>query len=162
MRFRQTLLIIVLLTIFCTNISYAESFGINIYGLSYHTGDNVYNRDRFNEVNNGFGLRADFGNKNGNAIFMEGGKYNDSFNNEAKYISIGYQIRIWDQLRLGINAAFYNSKSLNSGKTIFAPIPILSYRVWRITANTVYLPKYERYNPFHVFGAYLTFNIVQK
>ncbi len=160
MRFKQTILLIVILII-STNISQAESFGINLYGLSFHSGVEGYNYDRLNEVNKGIGVRADFGKKDGDAIFMEAGKYNDSFENEAKYVSVGYQYRIWKQLRFGINAAFYNTKSTNNGETFFAPIPIMSYRVWRVTVNTVYLPKYQRINPFTIVGAYLTFTIIQ-
>ena len=112
----QLLIILVLVLVFC-EISHADSFGINIYGLSYHTGNNIRNRIKLNEVNNGIGFRADFGSLKGNSFFIEGGKYNDSFNNDAKYISIAYQFRIWHQLRVGINTALYNTKSVNYGKS---------------------------------------------
>ena len=158
---KYQLFLFVLLSLMCFEPSRADSFGINIYGLSYHMGQNVADRDIFNEVNTGFGFRADFGSKKGNSFFFEGGKYKDSFDNDARYISIAYQIRILSQLRLGLNAAIYNTQSTNSGESFFAPIPILSYRFWRLTINGVYLPKHEPINPFYILGAYLTVELVQ-
>ncbi len=161
MRLKFHLSLFIVVSLFCGKLLLADSFGINLYGLSYHMGQNVVNRDRFNEFNKGIGFRADFGSPKGHSFFFEGGKYSDSFRNDARYLSVAFQFRIIYQLRLGLNAAIYNSKSANHGETFFAPVPILSYRIWRIVLNAVYLPKHEPINPYYILGGYMTINLVQ-
>ncbi len=145
--------------------SHANSFGVNIYGLSYHAnnrrGEKLFTTDgRFNEFNQGFGFRGSFGTDSAaTTLFVEGGAFEDTFNNQAKYLSVGFQVRLVDQLRAGINAAVYTTQSIQDGNPFFAPIPILSYTVSVVTLNFVYLPKYQRRNPWHTIGAYATLHL---
>jgi hypothetical protein len=143
----------------------ANSFGVNIYGLSYHVndrrGEKLFTTEgRFNEFNNGFGLRASFGTDSAvTTLLVEGGAFDDTFQNLAKYLSVGFQVRVIRQLRAGINAAVYTTQSINYGNPFFAPVPIVSYTVSVVTLNFVYLPKYEPRNPWHTIGAYATIHL---
>lgn len=147
--------------------SSANSLGINIYGLSYHVnnrrGEKLFTTEgRFNEVNTGVGARASFGTDSAaTTLFVEGGFFSDTFEKQAKYLSVGFQVRLIYQLRVGINAAVYTTESIRDGNPFFAPVPILSYTFEPVTLNFVYLPKYEGHNPWHTIGAYATINFIK-
>ena len=104
----------------------ANSVGVNLYGFSYHILKENQLRDRLNEFNPGIGLRASFGTASTNTLFIEGGSYKDTFENQARYLSVGYLIRLWKQLRIGINAAVYKTESTRRGSAFFAPVPMAS------------------------------------
>ena len=162
--FRTTLIILALM-ICASGIGHANSFGVNLYGLSYHMNNRrgagwLEPGTHFNEFNKGIGLRATFGTDSAaTTLFVEGGTFRDSFRNQAKYLSLGFQVRLIYQLRMGINAAVYTTRSIHAGNPIFAPIPIMSYSVSIVTLNAVYLPKYKSYNPWNTLGAYLTIRL---
>lgn len=139
----------------------ANEFGVNLYGFSYHILKEYQSRDRLNEVNTGIGFRATFGGKNSSRLFFEGGRFKDTFENTAKYMSIGFLLKIIYQLRVGVNGAMYTTESVRGGDAFFIPIPIASYTLWRLTVNGVYLPKYQRTNPFHTLGFYLTIRLFE-
>ncbi len=139
--------------------SRANSVGINIYGLSRHFDLGYRSRDRINEVHPGYGLRATAVSCAGHSLFIEGGTFKDTFENKAKYIAIGYKFRLWNQLRLGLMAGPYNTESINRGSTVLAVIPTLTFRVWRVTLNGVYLPRYEGINPYKIIAGYLTIHL---
>lgn len=153
------------LSVACVDLSQANSFGVNVYGLSYHVnnrrGAEPFTTDgRFNEVNQGFGFRASFGTDSAaTTLFVEGGAFDDTFQNLAKYLSVGFQVRLIYQLRAGINAAVYTTQSIKDGDPFFAPVPIVSYTVSMVTFNFVYFPKYEPRNPWHTIGAYATIHL---
>ncbi len=138
----------------------ANSFGINLYGLSHHFREKYQSRVRLNEFNHGFGARASFGSRQSGTFLIEGGSFEDTFEHQAKYLGVGYKFRVLGQLRLGVIGAVYTTKSLNNGGTL-AAIPVVSYTVWRFTLNGVYLPKYESVNPYHILGTYLTIHLFE-
>ena len=139
----------------------ANSLGINLYGISYHFLNHTQSRDRLNELNPGLGLRASFWTDSTNILFLEGGAFKDTFENKAKYISLGYLIRFWNQLRIGLNAAIYCTKSTNRGRAFFAPIPLASYTTGPLTMNVTFLPKYRGVNPYNIIGVYATIRLYQ-
>jgi len=155
-------LLIISIPILIGSDVYANSLGINLYGVSYHFLNHNQSRDRLNEFNPGLGLRASFGTDSTNIFFIEGGSFKDTFNNQAKYLSIGYLIRVWKQLRVGLNAAVYTTRSINSGEAFFAPIPLASYTSGPLTLNVTYLPKYRGVNPYTILGAYATIRLFQQ
>ncbi len=136
----------------------ANSFGINLYGMSYHFLRAGQSRDRLNEFNKGIGARASFGTRKSSTFLIEGGTFKDTFRNQAKYLGIGVMLKTVSQLRIGIIGAMYTTKSLGRGGTL-AAIPAASYTVWRVTLNGAYLPKYKGINPYHILGLYLTFHV---
>jgi len=95
-------------------------------------------------------------------MFLEAGTFKDSIRNQAKYVSAGFLFKVIQQLRIGINAAVYSSKTNQNGDIIFAPIPMVSYTLGPVTANSVYMPKYGDLNPFHILGFYATVRIFEK
>jgi len=113
-------LLIISIPILIGSDVYANSLGINLYGVSYHFLNHNQSRDRLNEFNPGLGLRASFGTDSTNIFFIEGGSFKDTFNNQAKYLSIGYLIRVWKQLRVGLNAAVYTTRSINRGEAFLS------------------------------------------
>lgn len=135
------------------------SVGVNLYGASKHFLTEKQKRLKINEYNPGFGLRFTFGGQRSSQIFIEGGSFEDSFDAQARYLSVGFQLRLIDQLRAGFNVGMYSSASTNDGKTFFAPVPMVSYSLWRVTANFVYLPPYEGHNPFKTLGMYATIRL---
>ena len=133
---------------------HASSVGINFYGLSYHLNGRTINE--FNEINQGMGINVTLGSSKDDLIFFEIGSYKDSFKNTARYISVGYILKVVGQLRAGVNTALYNSKSFNYGRSVIFPIPIISYRFPYVTVSGIYLPKYYSVNPYNTLGAYVT------
>jgi len=66
--------------------------------------------------------------------------YVDSFNTAATYIGIGGKYEVLSRLDLGMGISCFQSKSYNDGRPFLAPVPILSYRLNRITINMVFFP----------------------
>ena len=139
----------------------ANEFGVNLYGISYHILKESQSRDPFNEFNTGIGFRATFGGKKSSRLFFEGGRFKDTLENTAKYMSIGFLLKIIHQFRVGVNGAVYTSNSIRGGEAFFAPIPIVTYSLGRVTVNGVYLPKYRGTNPYHTLGFYLTIRLFE-
>ena len=139
----------------------ANEFGVNLYGISYHIFKVFQSSVGLNEVNTGIGFRATFGGRKSSNLFFEGGRFKDTFENTARYMSIGFLLKIIYQLRVGVNGAMYTTESIRGGDAFFVPIPIASYTLWRVTVNGVYLPKYKRTNPFHTLGFYLTIRLFE-
>lgn len=152
---------VILLNFIFPTKNFANEFGVNFYGLSYHIITDKRSRDRLNEFNPGIGFRATFGRQNSSNLFLEGGQFRDTFDNSAKYISIGLLLRIVHHFKVGVNASVYSTKSIRGGDTFFAPVPIATYTLGPITANGIFLPKYSDINPYHTLGFYLTIRLIK-
>ena len=139
----------------------ANELGVNLYGLSYHLLNDGQSREYLNEFNAGIGLRATFGRRTTSQLFFEGGSYKDTFENQAKYLSVGVLLKMIAQLRVGINAAVYSSESIQNGNAFFAPVPIAAYTLGPVTFNGVYLPKYGGINAYNTLGFYATVRIFE-
>jgi hypothetical protein len=139
----------------------ANELGVNLYGVSYHFLKPNQSREYLNEFNPGLGIRANFGGRNTSQLFFEGGSYKDTFDNQARYLSIGFLLRVIQQFRVGLNAAAYTSESVRNGDVVFAPVPIVAYSLGPVTGNVVYLPKYGGINAYNTLGAYVTIRIFE-
>jgi len=139
----------------------ANELGVNLYGLSYHFPKTYHSSDYLNEFNPGIGLRATFGTRKSGHFIIEGETFEDSMENQAKYFSLGYLVRIVYLFRIGINAGIYSSETFQNPSTFFVPVPIVSYTFGPFTANTVYYPKYSDFVPYHILGFYATVRIFE-
>lgn len=136
----------------------ANSIELNLYGASYHLVEEWQSRDNLNEINIGYGLRTVVGSGSTSWAFLEGGTFRDSFENKATYLSLGFLLRVFNHLRIGLNIAAYKSKSIGGMRAV--PIPMVAFTLDRLTLNTVYLPKRHGVNPYHIFGAYASIKII--
>lgn len=139
--------------------SEAVELGINVYGLSYHPDRTDILGHPFNEYNPGLGLNLVVADHPKTIAFVEGGLFIDSFEQEAKYISFGYQYKITRFLRLGINTGLYQTRSVNYGNAIIAPVPMASLHLGITTFNFIYFPSFGGINWYDSIGAYATFHI---
>jgi len=157
MRLKIKIFIFILFFVLNLHSKQKNELGFNIYGLSYHFDRKSIEGESFNEFNPGIGINYVYKLSNRNALFFESGFYNDSFQNIAKYFSIGYKFDlIKDRLLIGIPLTLYNSASIDERKWIFAPLPILSVRYKMLVINSVYLPAYDDVNIYPALGLYLT------
>jgi hypothetical protein len=139
--------------------SSALELGINIYGASYHPDRTDALGNPFNEYNPGLGLNLIVSERAKTVAFFEGGLFIDSFEQEAKYISFGYQYKFFEFLRLGINTGLYHTRSVNYGNPVIAPVPALSLHFDVTTLNFIYFPSFGGLNWYDSIGAYATFHI---
>ncbi len=152
-------LFVILAVFMSTSELCANSLELNVYGLSHHVLKEGESRNYLNEVNTGFGIRAVTGSDSTSWFLFEGGRFKDTFENQATYGSIGFLLRVYGQFRIGLNLAAYQTESLRA-HVVAAPLPMATYTLWRVTLNVIYLPKYQGMNPFHTFGAYASLRLV--
>lgn len=126
---------LVVLAVACSSAA-ANSLEFNVYGISHHLLEEWQSRDRLNEVNTGFGIRAVSGSDSTSWFIMEGGKFKDTFENQATYGSIGLLLRVHGQFRIGLNLAAYQTESLRA-HVVAAPLPMATYSLWRVTLNVI-------------------------
>jgi hypothetical protein len=150
---RKALIVLLLLPCFVQ----AGELGLNVYGASYHL-----DRDRArafgldNELNPGLGLRYKDAWLPQWDWFAEGGAYQDSGRNTAKYAGIGALWKTTWGLRLGGALAVMNSDSYNRGRTFVAPLPVAAFEWRRVTLNAVYFPRASDFNEVAALGFWVT------
>ncbi|RME29540.1 MAG: hypothetical protein D6800_02520 [Candidatus Zixiibacteriota bacterium] len=149
------LLIFLLLTVAAD--AGAVEFGFNVYGLSYHPARRDYYGRPFNEVNPGLGINVILHEGRHAILFSEGGSYDDSFHQHARYLSLGYKYKLLPFFSAGMNVGYYHSRSVNYNRPVLAPVPMASLRIKFVSANVVYMPSYWGLNWFPAWGGYLTF-----
>lgn len=134
--------------------------GLDLYGVCKHLNQqhNFY-QGKLNESNPGLGLTLNWVHSKYAVVFWESGFFEDSFKNAASYVSVGYKFPFCRYVQLGFHLAIYDSKSIKG--PVIAPIPILTFRYRALAANAIYLPKYEKINPYHTIGAYLTLYLIE-
>lgn len=152
-------LCLILVLVLAPARSEAVELGINIYGASYHPDRTDILGHPFNEYNPGLGLSLIVGDHAKTIAFVEGGMFIDSFEQEAKYISFGYQYKVLRFLRLGLNTGLYQTRSVNYGNPIIAPVPMVSLHLDFTTFNFIYFPSFAGINWYDSIGAYATFRI---
>lgn len=130
---------------------------LNIFGLSYHT-DRKGTRDRHldNEVNLGLGLDYEFHSDAMGAATLQTGFFKDSGRNWTKIAGAGYQFKLGERWRLGADLLAIHSPTYNNGRSFVAPVPRVTYDFGRVKVNLVYVPRYQDYNLFAVFGLYFS------
>lgn len=126
----------------------AETWGLNLYGLSYHWEREVAKRNGWdNEINPGLGLRYAGGPLGKGNWFMDGGIYRDSGRNTAVYGGAGWRIPLDDTRRWQLGAALvaFHSDTYNRGDPFVAPVPLLSYDLGRTDPEPHPLPEGARF-----------------
>lgn len=129
-----------------------------VFGISYHPdrkGSRAENVD--NELNLGLGLNYAIHRDDRGAGALEAGFYYDSGRNWATFAGGGYQYKLGGRWRLGGDLLVIHSETYNDGNAFLAPIPRLTYDFSNLVqVHAIYVPKYERYNTFAVYGFYIT------
>lgn len=130
---------------------------LNVFGFSYHP-DRTGTRDRHldNELNLGLGLNYELHSDARGAATLQTGFYKDSGRNWTKLAGAGYQFKLGERWRLGADLLAIQSQTYNSGRAFVAPIPRLTYDFGPVKANLIYVPRYQNYNLFAVFGLYFS------
>jgi hypothetical protein len=93
--------------------------------------------------------------------FAEAGFYRDSGSQLAKLAGLGYQFKLGKRWRLGGALSAIQSETYNNGNLFVAPIPILTYDLGPVKLNAIYVPRYDDYNKFAVFGFYFSVPLKQ-
>jgi hypothetical protein len=130
---------------------------LHIFGLAYHPdrqGTRTSHLD--NELNLGVGLNRELHNNAAGVTSLEAGVFKDSGRNMAKFAGIGYQFKLGQRWSVGADVLAIQSRTYNFGRSFVAPIPRATYDFGPVTLNAVYIPKFQQFNLFAVFGFYLT------
>ncbi|MEO8007733.1 MAG: hypothetical protein ABI728_04330 [Betaproteobacteria bacterium] len=134
-----------------------DALDLNVYGLSYHPDREAVHRANLdNQVNPGLGLHYRLADDERGITFAELAAYRDSGRHWAKFLSLGYQFKWGERLRIGGALAAVNSQTYNQGVAFVAMIPLITYDMGRIKLNAVYFPKFGNYNRIEAFGFYLS------
>lgn len=133
----------------------AIEFGLSFYGLSYHLDRRDETGYRFNERNPGFGVQSILSTRNRSKYYVEAAILEDSYRRAAKYITFGYDYRLYRGLSLGVLCGIYDSRSVAETATVVAA-PMISYRYRDLKVNLVHLPEFPGINPYPSFALYAT------
>lgn len=134
-------------------------WGINLYGLSYHWDRGLAEAMGWdNEFNPGLGLRYRPGPWLKGVSFVDAGAYRDSGRNTALYAALGVQWPLDERKAWWLGAAItaFNSDTYNRGDPCIALIPLLSWRLERVTLNLTHFPKVSDFNDIHTTAFFLT------
>lgn len=93
-----------------------------------------------------------------NFLYLEAGRFKDTFENDATYFGLGWRYRPIRYFSFGLVFMHYNSRSI--GGSVVAPIPTLAFDYKIASFKTVYLPKLRNVNPFESIGGYLTLRLI--
>lgn len=135
---------------------------LHVFGLSYHpdrAGIRTSHLD--NEFNAGLGLNYELRSDARSVTSVEAGVFKDSGRNWAKFAGVGYQFKFGERWRLGADLLAIQSETYNHGRGFVAPVPHLTYDFGPVKLNAIYVPRLAPYNPFAVFGIYLTLPLKQ-
>ena len=135
------------------------SIGLNLYGISYHLDRDAARRRNFNEFNEGIGLHLSAYEDRYNFVYLEAGRFKDTFENGATYYAVGYRFRPIKYISLGLNFMQYDSKSIRN--RVYTPIPVLAFDYKIASVKMSYLPKYRDISSYDSFVAYLTLRLVK-
>jgi hypothetical protein len=149
------LLFALLLVAAFTERAAAIEFGLSLYGLSYHLDRRDETGYRFNERNPGFGVQSILASKDRSKYYVEAAILEDSYRRAAKYITFGYDYRLYKGLSLGVLCGIYDSRSVAETATVVAA-PMISYRYRDLKVNLVHLPEFPGINPYPSFALYAT------
>ena len=133
----------------------AIEFGLSFYGLSYHIDRRDETGYRFNERNPGFGVQAILASRDRSKYYIEAAILEDSYRRAAKYVTFGYDYRLYKGLSLGVLCGIYDSRSVAETATVVAA-PMISYRYHDLKVNLVHLPEFPGINPYPSFALYAT------
>lgn len=158
---KSIIAVVTVLTLHCvlTNKAQGASIGVNLYGISYHFDRVSAERRGFNEFNEGLGLNVMAYEDRYNFLYLEAGRFKDTFENDATYFAAGWRYRPIRYLSFGLIIMHYNSRSIRG--SIVAPIPTFSLDYKIASFKTVYLPEFRGVNQFESLGGFLTLRLIQ-
>ncbi|MGQ0653888.1 MAG: hypothetical protein ACT4P4_16765 [Betaproteobacteria bacterium] len=133
------------------------TWGLNVYGLSYHFDRDTAQRiGTDNELNPGLGVRYRRPLNPSFEFFADAGAYKDSGRNTAVLAGAGALWRATGRLRLGGALVALQSDTYNAGDAFVAPLPVAALDFDRVTFNMVYLPKISNFNAINTLGFWAT------
>lgn len=134
-------------------------WGLNLYGLSYHWERDVARANGWdNEFNPGLGLRYQGDAWGPGEWFLDAGAYRDSGRDTALYAGAGWQAALDDARRWWLGGALvaFSSDTYNRGEAFIAPVPLLSWRLPRVTLNLTHFPKFDDFNEVNTTALFVT------
>ncbi len=151
----------VLILLFLASQSRAIELGLNLYGVCKHlNAKKMIYQPMLNETNPGLGMTMNIIHEKYAIFLLEGGFFEDSFKNTARYFSVGYKFPICRYVSAGFHLAQYSSKSIS--ESVIGLFPIVSLRYRALAVHGIYLPKYKNINPYHIIAAYLTLYVIDR
>lgn len=140
----------------------AVELGVNVYGFSYHLDRRDEFGRKFNERNPGVGVNASFLERHRSTYYLEAGIFEDSYNYGAKYVTVGYDYRLYKGLSIGTLIGFYDSRAVTNEGFALVAVPLLSFRYHAVKLHLVHLPEFPGINPYPSFAFYATVYVWQK
>lgn len=140
--------------------AWAGDWGVNVYGLSYHWDRDAAERnDLDNELNPGLGARYRMGRWLKADAIIDAGAYYDSGRNTAVYAGAGLLWPLDRDRRFSLGAVLtaFHSDTYNDGDPFVAPIPLVSWRLDRVTLNLTHFPKIGDFNEIAATALFFTF-----
>ena len=133
------------------------SWGVNLYGLSYHFDqDKAKQIGTDNQFNPGLGVRYRRPINQSFDFFTDVGFYRDSGRNTAALAGAGAFWRATGRLRLGGALVAFKSDTYNRGDAFIAPLPVAALDFDRVSFNMVYMPKVSNFNLINTLGFWAT------
>ena len=133
------------------------TWGVNVYGLSYHFDRDAAQRiGTDNEFNPGLGARYRRPINQSFDFFADAGAYKDSGRNTAVLAGAGALWRATGRLRLGAALVALQSDTYNAGDAFITPLPVAALDFDRVTLNMVYMPKVSNFNAINTLGFWAT------
>lgn len=133
------------------------TWGVNVYGVSYHFDRDTAQRiGTDNELNPGLGVRYRRPINPSFDFFVDAGAYKDSGRNSALLTGAGALWRATGRLRLGGALVLMQSDTYNAGDAFITPLPVAALDFDRVTFNMVYMPKVSNFNAINTLGFWAT------
>ena len=151
------LLLALLLALPQTVLAQDATWGLNVYGLSYHFDRDAAQRiGTDNELNPGLGVRYRRPINPSFDFFADVGAYKDSGRNTAALAGAGALWRATGRLRLGGALVLMQSDTYNAADAFIAPLPVAALDFDRVSFNMVYMPKVSNFNAINTLGFWAT------
>lgn len=120
-----------------------ERFGILVFGASYHYQFRTYEDEsgttkKYEQWNYGAGLEFVIHDGHRNLFTVDGGAYRDSKDNANVFGGPLWRFKFTNRLSAGIGLTLLTSPTYE-GPTI-VPLPVVTYRLNRVSINAVWLP----------------------
>lgn len=123
-----------------------ERIGVLLFGASYHYQSRTYEDEsgtttHYEQWNYGAGLEYVIHDGRRNLFTVDGGAYRDSKDNANIFGGLLWRFKLTDRLSAGIGVTLLTSPTYE-GPGI-APLPVVTYRVNRVSINAVWLPSLD-------------------
>jgi len=122
-----------------------ERIGVLVFGASYHyqsrTYEDVSGTKKYEQWNYGAGLEYVIHDGHRNLFTVDGGAYRDSKDNANIFGGPLWRFKFTNRLSAGIGVTLLTSPTY--GGLGFWPLPVVTYRVNRVSINAVWLPSLD-------------------